>query len=315
MTPVKALLIGEGEALDATIRRFWELDGFVELLGWVGPRGRMTSVAQRGHLGKMEECGAVLARQRPDHLVLAFGPNRQKDVSLALLHVAKSSASVWIIPDFSPFCLTRGLPPARPGPADRQARLRLGPAQRLIKRAVDLLAGIPLSLMAVPLMAVIALAVKVTSPGPVFFRQLRVGEAGRLFWIYKFRTMDPVEGGPQGVEPKSLDDPRITRLGRWLRRASLDELPQLFNVLRGDMSLVGPRPELPLVVAGYRPWQRERLVVPQGITGWWQVRGRPHPMSEHASLDLYYVRKFSLWLDLKILLMTPWAVFRGKGAF
>jgi lipopolysaccharide/colanic/teichoic acid biosynthesis glycosyltransferase len=115
---------------------------------------------------------------------------------------------------------------------------------------------------------------------------------------------------------KRPDDPRITRVGRFIRRTSLDELPQLFNVLKGDMSLVGPRPELPWLVELYEPWQRKRFAVPQGMTGWWQVNGRSDKeMHRHTDEDLYYVQHYSLWLDLMILARTVFVVLRGRGAY
>ena len=115
---------------------------------------------------------------------------------------------------------------------------------------------------------------------------------------------------------KSASDPRVTRVGRFIRSTSLDELPQVFNVLRGDMSLVGPRPEQPWLVDRYESWQRKRFAVPQGMTGWWQVNGRSDkPMHLHTEDDLYYVRNYSLLLDLRILLKTVWVVLRGRGAY
>jgi lipopolysaccharide/colanic/teichoic acid biosynthesis glycosyltransferase len=115
---------------------------------------------------------------------------------------------------------------------------------------------------------------------------------------------------------KLPDDPRVTNIGRFLRKTSLDELPQLINIIRGDMSLIGPRPELPKMVDLYEPWQRARFAVPQGLTGWWQVNGRSDkPMHLHTEDDLYYIQHYSIWLDLRILLKTIWIVIKGKGAY
>ena len=115
---------------------------------------------------------------------------------------------------------------------------------------------------------------------------------------------------------KSENDPRVTKVGRFLRRTSIDELPQLINVFKGEMSLVGPRPEMPWVIENYEPWQVRRLSVPQGITGWWQVNGRSDkPMHLHTEEDLYYIQNYTLWMDIYIMLKTPWVILRGKGAY
>ena len=175
-------------------------------------------------------------------------------------------------------------------------------------------------------MGVIALCLKLEGKGPVLFIQQRVGENGRLFNMYKFRTMIPgAENLPNAVGKidaqgrvihKTANDPRVTRIGRLLRRTSMDELPQIFNILKGEMSLVGPRPELPDLVEKYEIWQRKRFAVPQGMTGWWQVNGRSDkPMHLHTEDDLYYVQNYSLSLDLYILCKTAWVVLRGKGAY
>jgi exopolysaccharide biosynthesis polyprenyl glycosylphosphotransferase len=198
--------------------------------------------------------------------------------------------------------------------------------QRLVKRAFDLAISFFLFPPCLIIMGVLALMIRLEGAGPILFGQQRVGENGRLFRMYKFRTMVPnAEQTRHMVERvdengnlihKSINDPRVTRVGRILRRTSLDELPQLFNVISGDMSLIGPRPELPYLVEKYEPWQRTRFAVPQGITGWWQVNGRSDkPMHLHTEEDLYYVRNYSLILDIRILLKTIATVFRGKGAY
>lgn len=198
--------------------------------------------------------------------------------------------------------------------------------QRLIKRCLDLVVTLVLMGLICPLMIIIGCIVWLVDGGPVLFRQQRVGERGRVFTMYKFRTMIPgadtmpTNGAPRPVNGiafhKEVNDPRVTPLGRWLRRSSLDELPQLFNVLLGDMSLVGPRPELPWIVAQYEPWQYRRLVVPQGLTGLWQVTGRSrNPMHLFTDVDIQYVQNYSFWLDIVILLKTPLIVYKGDGAF
>jgi lipopolysaccharide/colanic/teichoic acid biosynthesis glycosyltransferase len=173
---------------------------------------------------------------------------------------------------------------------------------------------------------VVALLVRLESSGPIVYKQTRVGKAGRLFTLYKFRSMRV--GAEQELEQllpfneqrgpifKKRDDPRLTRAGRLIRRASLDELPQLFNVLKGDMSLVGPRPPLPSEVAQYEDWHRRRLQVAPGLTGLWQVSGRSGlNFEEMVVFDLAYIQNWSLGLDLSILLRTVPAVIAGRGAF
>jgi len=162
----------------------------------------------------------------------------------------------------------------------------------------------------------VALCVWLESGAPILYRQTRVGEGGRTFDLVKFRSMrTDAEKDGVPVWAKSNDD-RTTRVGRFIRRTSIDELPQFFNVLKGDISLVGPRPEMPWLVDEYAPWQRKRFAVPQGVTGWWQVNGRSDKaMHLHTDEDLYYIQNYSLWLDIFILLKTPWAILRGKGAY
>lgn len=199
---------------------------------------------------------------------------------------------------------------------------------RLVKRLFDLALSGLLLVVCLPLMLVIALLIKLDSPGPILFRQQRAGQGGRLFWMVKFRSMvadaekeeaELLKSTADGRKlfAKSPRDPRITRVGYVLRRASLDELPQLFNVIKGEMSLVGPRPELPWLVEQYEPWQRQRFSVPQGMTGWWQVNGRMQRATFQQRLedDLFYTQNYSLWLDLRILWKTVKAVLRGEGAY
>ncbi|MBI5154291.1 sugar transferase [Candidatus Poribacteria bacterium] len=161
----------------------------------------------------------------------------------------------------------------------------------------------------------VALWIRRDSPGPVFFKQTRVGHDGKTFEIFKYRTMR-TDAEKYAVAPSEEDDPRITRAGRWLRKTSLDEFPQLLNVLRGEMSMVGPRPEMPFIVESYEDWQRRRLDVKPGITGLWQVIGRKNlPLHLNMEYDFYYIMNQSLLLDIEILIRTVPAVLKGRGAF
>lgn len=207
-------------------------------------------------------------------------------------------------------------------PAEVALRRALTPRQRFLKRLLDLALTIPGIVVLSPLFVLVAVALYLDSGWPVIHRQVRVGGGGRIFAMYKFRTMVPERRRKQ-VPFKSPDrrsshktkqDPRITRGGHFLRRTSLDELPQLFNVLLGNMTLVGPRPELPSIVKSYEPWQWERFGVPPGITGLWQIRGRSlRPLM--CQDDIEYIKGYSLWLDVKILVQTVIPVITGRGAF
>jgi len=199
-------------------------------------------------------------------------------------------------------------------------------ARRLVKGAIDV-AGAALGIaLASPLLLALALSVRLSGPGPVLFRQIRIGRGGQEFTMYKFRSMradaervlEQLRGSndhADGVLFKMRDDPRVTPVGRYLRRYSLDELPQLFNVLLGHMSLVGPRPPLPSEVARYEHETHRRLLVKPGMTGLWQVSGRADlDWEETVRLDLYYVENWSVALDAEIAWKTLWAVLRGSGA-
>jgi lipopolysaccharide/colanic/teichoic acid biosynthesis glycosyltransferase len=219
----------------------------------------------------------------------------------------------------------------------------LGPDKDLgsllrIKQVMDILGSALMLILCTPLFLMIALAIKASSKGPVFFRQQRVGQYGRYFTFLKFRSMhtdnDPSahkefatkliageidhhpSSGNGKITYKLTNDKRITRVGKFLRRTSLDELPQFVNVLKGDMSLVGPRPAMPYELAAYQTWHRRRVLeVKPGITGLWQVTGRSSVrFDEMVRLDLHYATSWSPWLDLKILMRTPRAVIGGAGA-
>jgi lipopolysaccharide/colanic/teichoic acid biosynthesis glycosyltransferase len=219
---------------------------------------------------------------------------------------------------------------------ERRARWERRTIYDAIKRGLDVVGSLTLLVMLSPLLLLIATLVKLSSHGPVFFRQVRIGQMMKPFTMLKFRTMyvnadhklhhefvsSFIKASGQVQEPgnsrffKLTNDPRVTPVGRIVRKTSLDELPQLWNVLRGDMSLVGPRPPLPYELEQYKPWHRRRVLEAKpGLTGLWQVAGRSRTtFDEMVRLDLRYARTRSLWTDIKILLATPAAVISGKGA-
>jgi len=211
--------------------------------------------------------------------------------------------------------------------------------RHVVKRAMDIVGSIGALILFSPLFALIALAIKLTSKGPILFKQTRIGQYGTIFTFLKFRSMMPANdpgihreyvkrfiigevdsdrsGRSQNVVYKIQEDPRITRVGKFLRKTSLDELPQFINVLKGDMSLVGPRPPIPYELEVYHAWHRRRVLeVKPGITGLWQVDGRSRTkFDDMVRMDLRYARMWSPWLDLMILLRTPRAALSGNGAY
>jgi exopolysaccharide biosynthesis polyprenyl glycosylphosphotransferase len=325
----RVLLVGGGEPARQALAQLGALSwSDLRLVGYLTD-GPPIPAANGGFpcLGGLAQAEAVIASQSIDDVLLTLPAEAYAQMEDLVARLVEIPCSIWVVPDFfsvllygSRVCDLGGLPMISiKAPT-------LSGYQRLLKRSFDLAAGSLFLVLALPVMALVALAIRLDSPGPAIFRQKRVGENGRVFWTLKFRSM--AEDAEARVEEvwrrdeagnlmhKHPDDARVTRVGRMIRRLSLDELPQLINVLRGEMSLVGPRPELPALVEQYKPWQRKRLAVPPGITGWWQVSGRSElPMHLHTEYDLYYVQNFSLLLDIKILLKTAGAVLGGRGAF
>lgn len=278
-------------------------------------------------LGSLASLQSVIGKQQIDDVVIALPQWAYKRMNQLVGELHHLPVKVWVIPDYFRLALHKAAVEEFAGLPMLDLRApALSEQQRLVKRAFDLAFTLLILPVTLPLMGLVALAISLESPGPVLFRQRRVGENGRLFEMLKFRTMLPqAETMQHAVEQvdeqghlihKTSGDPRVTRVGRILRRASLDELPQLFNVLRGEMSLVGPRPELPYLVDRYELWQRQRFAIPQGMTGWWQVNGRSDkPMHLNTEDDLYYIQNYSLLLDLYILIKTIVVVAAGKGAY
>jgi exopolysaccharide biosynthesis polyprenyl glycosylphosphotransferase len=277
-------------------------------------------------LGPVDATDRVVAEHRVDEVIFTLPPHQQERVAQLSLRI-QQSVMLHMAPGLLDLAFAR-TPVANLGgiPLISLRESALDETQRLLKRLFDITASALLLVLLSPLMLAIAILIKLESPGPVFFFQERIGEQGRRFKMLKFRSMyADAEARWREVSRrdehgqllhKHSDDPRVTRLGRKLRRTSLDELPQLVNVLRGEMSLVGPRPEMPYMAGEYEPWQWQRLRVPPGMTGWWQVNGRSeHPLHLNTDDDLYYIQNYSFWLDLRILLMTVVVVLRGHGAY
>jgi exopolysaccharide biosynthesis polyprenyl glycosylphosphotransferase len=278
-------------------------------------------------LNTPDQVRQVVQEKKVDFVILALPRRAHERVSQLVADLHDLPVRVFVVPDY--FALTlhhAGIEEFAGIPVLDLRAPALSDYQRLIKRAFDLALTLLLLPFALLLMAIIALAVRIDSPGPVVFHQNRAGENGKTFRMHKFRSMvKNAEALRHLVERKdekgrivhkSVDDPRVTRLGAFLRRYSLDELPQLFNVLKGEMSLVGPRPEMPYLVEQYEPWQRKRFTVPPGMTGWWQVHGRSDkPMHLHTEEDLYYIQHYSPWLDITILFRTIGALLSRRGAY
>lgn len=201
------------------------------------------------------------------------------------------------------------------GPEIINLKVKGGAFFNCFKSVVDPVLSLFFIVGFLPLWVLIAIFIKLDSAGPIIFSHERVGKDGKKFLLYKFRTMH-VDVDPQEESPHSADDKRISRFGRWLRKTSLDEAPQFFNVLKGEMSVVGPRPEMPFIVKNYQDWERVRLRGKPGITGLWQVmRSKDVPLKDDMAYDFYYLQHRSIILDLVILLKTVIIVLKGKGAY
>ena len=317
------LVVGAGD-LGQRVRDQLEKSGLPDLFfsGFVDD-----AIQSAGCLGGTRDVRDVLVRNEVTDVVIALPHSAYHQMGNIVQMIEDMPVQVWVALGFFDLALYNttiedfaGIPML-----DLRASA-IDDYQRMMKRAFDLVFGLAALVLALPLMAFVALMVFLDDGAPVFFRQKRVGENGRLFDMLKFRTMvrdaeklqvQIEKRDPDGnVIHKAPDDPRVTKAGHLLRRYSLDELPQFINVVRGDMSLVGPRPEMPYLVEKYQPWQRKRFAIPPGITGWWQVNGRSDkPMHLHTEDDLYYIQNYSIFLDIQILFRTIWVVLIGKGSY
>lgn len=272
-------------------------------------------------LGHIDEVQAIVRSARVDQVFIALPLDAQAVTEKMLRALGNEMVDINVIPDLYQYAILRGSVEEFEGlPIITLSGSPMYGWNTIVKRAFDLGLGLPMLLLCLPVLAGIALLIKLTSRGPVFYVQERMGVDGRLFAMLKFRTMGVDAERDTGAVWTHADDPRRTALGVFLRRASLDELPQLWNVLKGEMSLVGPRPERPVFIEEFRqsiPRYMLRHRVKAGMTGWAQVHGWRGNTSLEQRLehDLYYIQHWSLWLDIKILWMTLWRGFVHTNAY
>ncbi|MGQ9504108.1 MAG: undecaprenyl-phosphate glucose phosphotransferase [Thermogutta sp.] len=275
-------------------------------------------------LGNIQDLVKHARERRVDMIYITFPMRAEERIRNILAQLADTTASVYIVPDFFVFQLLHSRWTNVGGlPVVSVYENPFYGVDGFVKRAMDVVLAIIFLALLSPLMVLIAIAIKVTSPGPVFFRQRRYGLDGREIRVWKFRTMRVCEDGPNVIQA-CKNDPRVTPIGAFLRRTSLDELPQLFNVLKGDMSLVGPRPHATAHNEEYRHLIQGYMLrhkVRPGMTGLAQVHGcrgeteTVEKMAKRVEWDLRYIREWSLWMDIKILLQTFWVVVRGQNAY
>jgi exopolysaccharide biosynthesis polyprenyl glycosylphosphotransferase len=318
--PSNRLLIIGANALGADLAR--ELSDRYRVVGYVD-NGSDLSVSSLPLLGPIARLEEIVNNHGVDEIVIALPPDRQEQAAAVIHRGFRHQVAVRYVPTLGAFL---------PGRFEIQ-KLAGHPAigfrpagMGWVKRLLDLWLGSIISLALLPLLLVVAVAIKLDSPGSIFYWQRRVGKDGRRFGMLKFRSMrrdadlhlERLRDQNEATGPlfKMRKDPRVTRVGRILRRLSIDELPQLYNVIKGDMSLVGPRPPIPAEVDEYDEWQLGRLRATPGMTGLWQVSGRSEvPFREMVRLDLHYIRNWSLGLDVEILLRTIPAVLSNRGAY
>jgi Undecaprenyl-phosphate glucose phosphotransferase len=315
------LVVGSGPLAESVIHRIGGRPGAgLRLLGVVADGAIGGAVAGTPVIGGYADLKAILREQRVDQVIIALSRHESERFEKVAAELSDEIVNVKVVPDLLHGVGLRSTVESLDGiPVIGLQETGLSGWGALVKRLFDIVASASLLVLLGPLMASIAVAIRLTSGGPVLYRQERMGHDGRVFQMLKFRSMkaDAESAGPGWTRE---DDPRRTRLGRWLRARSLDELPQLWNVLRGDMSLVGPRPERPAYIEAFRreiPGYMLRHKVRAGMTGWAQVHGWRGDTSiqERVEHDLYYVQRWSFWLDLRILLMTLLRGGRNETAY
>lgn len=317
------LIIGTGSIARQLISAFEDRFLGIKVIGVINGHRGQRLFAQKPILGKISQISRVVSRYKP-HEIIQADPKLSNQEMYQLLEFCYEKRIAF---KFAPSLFelrTKNIVINRWGnvPVIELKRTPLDGWGRIIKRIVDLTGSIIGLIILLPFFAIIAILIKLDSPGPVFFRQKRVG-LDRNFIFLKFRTMKATAAREHrglmkkyGVMFKLKNDPRITKIGKWLRRTSIDELPQLWNVLKGEMSLIGPRPPMPEEVKKYSKWQRKRLGVKPGITGLWQVSGRSDlAFDDWVKLDIHYIENWSLKLDFQILLRTFLIVLTKSGAY
>jgi exopolysaccharide biosynthesis polyprenyl glycosylphosphotransferase len=325
----RLLIAGAGRVGSEIGRQIQAHNGNRQLVGFLDddPNKLGRRIAGVPVLGSLDALEATITDHRATEVVFALPLRAHERLMRLVIDLERLPVEVSVVPDYFDLAFFRTRMDELFGfPLIRLRASAIEGGARVAKRLFDLAVAVPGLILCLPFLPLIALAIRIDSPGAPLIKQERVGENCQRFGMWKFRTM--VENA-EGLLPNVLveiadgqivykhpDDPRVTRVGRVLRRYSIDELPQLVNVIKGDMSLVGPRPELPWMVDRYEGWQRKRFAVPPGITGWWQVSGRSdRPMHLHVEDDLYYIQNYSIWLDLRILWRTVGVVLSGQGAY
>jgi len=326
----RAIIVGAGEIGRTVMRTVVARPGLgYHVVGFVddNPEKSQGNVGRFEGLGPVNNLPRLIEERDIDEVIITLPWMYHRKIMGIVRACERRNVTAHIVPDLFQMSLSRVDVDDLGGvPLVGVREVGFGHRVRAIKRVMDMTGAALVMTLGAPIMGLIALAIALDSDGPIFFTQTRVGANGKSFKILKFRSM--YKGAEQQLEElrehsqvdgptfKLRDDPRVTRVGRLLRRTSLDELPQLWNVLQGDMSLVGPRPPIPDEVKEYEEWHKKRLEVRPGMTGLWQVSGRSLlSFDEQCLLDIYYIENWSLWLDLQILLRTVPEVIFGNGAY
>ncbi|MDY0018506.1 MAG: undecaprenyl-phosphate glucose phosphotransferase [Anaerolineae bacterium] len=326
----RVVIVGAGEVGRRVIRTIVARRSLgYEIVGYVddNPQKGDGEIGRIKGLGPVDTLAQIVDAEAVDEVIITLPWTYHRRILSVLRECERRNLLARIVPDFFQLSLRQVEISDLGGvPMISIHEIAFSRTALLFKRIFDVVGALLALTLFSPFLALIALAIKLDSPGPVIFSQERVGEGGRRFHIYKFRSMR--KGAEEELERlrelneadgplfKIREDPRLTRIGVFLRHTSLDELPQLLNVLKGEMSLVGPRPPLAVEVEQYQPWHKQRLSVPPGMTGLWQVSGRSElAFDEMVLLDIYYIEHWSPWLDFTILLRTIPKVVLGEGAY